>query len=1047
MSCQARLLGAVLAVAILTSTLPLSAQSVNEDVTFGVGLIKQQFYALGIEVLQSVEDKIETEAQREQAWSALREAYSLLARRRYVHLSSAEETKLKADYSRKASEYEEKLADLRGTEGGLDALLRLRHQAMLKAREFASTPEGARKKALLAEMTQLYERTIRGLQGEIKRAAAALKSMAKTEPDFGSPKYDAWHQRYQEAQFPQMSAGIELGRTRYEFYRALPNTPALRAKRQGLLKQVINGLERLTTEFDRHAYAILGFQTLSEAYYDSRKFNDALQISEAGAELVRDFVKQDTTGQVRTQMMPWYAKLMATWGLSTAQLGRYAEAVAQLKQVEHPDAQLALGEVYLLQAARLTAAKKEAEAQKARSAAEAVLESVAKAGDVYRDRVQKLSRRYGAGGAGYHTALSSLEAVVRQRDNKAVIEWAQRVISYSDDCPPERRMQAIMAMGLAYWQEQMFLESAVVYMYLAAATDDEEEAQKYARYAVACFQRMHAESNDPADRSLFEEVRVWQRDNYGGPGVEYSRGSELKRAGKHLEAVAEFQKVPGGSLYHESAMQQIGECYILAAKELAEKDPAESKQLLAKGRAQLEKFMTVAGQPTQFPKVRERRTALRAATVYRLADADLWPGQENFKACIDRTADFEKRFPESEKLFPFVALLRTRALVRAGDLLQAEVEMLNMQRHAPLIGDEKRAAELVAYLQDLVFGAYVKEATEQRSEVEALQKRLEAATEETEKIRLRNEIEEKDAVASETARKALAIFLTSLAENEKQPYDKLLWAIHELGRLNMTNEQLQVIDAFLRSYEKAPRLTAEQRKDIDTVKLMRAIAYQRSGEFEKAYEELKARYQVLDREHKALLRTQPNATPGGEYWTVLLNLGRAAKALGEQNEKFSEEAVTIFLRLRSVLPRNTDDWWDVTVGIAEVRNAMGQYEENLVAVGRFITTQPKLGGSQIRLRYLRVLEEIYRRAQKPEDRKRALNLMVEVQAAELSELATERRFSDMLRVIQDFRLIAIDYGGERNRERFRKVAEYVQQHAPQAEIKAQAAQMVKDLGK
>ena len=47
--------------------------------------------------------------------------------------------------------------------------------------------------------------------------------------------------------------------------------------------------------------------------------------------------------------------------------------------------------------------------------------------------------------------------------------------------------------------------------------------------------------------------------------------------------------------------------------------------------------------------------------------------------------------------------------------------------------------------------------------------------------------------------------------------------------------------------------------------------------------------------------------------------------------------------------------------------------------------------------------------------------------------------------LQSFRLVAIDYGGKQNRARFRKVAAYVREHAPEAEIKKKAEQLVKSL--
>jgi tetratricopeptide (TPR) repeat protein len=1039
-----RTLAAVLAVIILFSFLPVSAGPVSEDVDFGVGLIKQKFYWLGVEVLKAVDGKMESDAQRVRAFTALRDAHGILARRRRINDTAEEERKYREKHTKLASEYSRRVRALQGggtEKGGLDAWIRVRQQAMAKAREYVAARDPARKKALLQDMIALYDRAVRGMQSELKKADAALRKMAQKEPDFGSIPYKRWEKKYGDLQYPHMSAGVELGRTRYEYYRSLPSTSEFKAKRKLLLGEVIEGLEGVTSEYDRHAYAIVGFYTLGQAYNDAGKYAEARQACAPGMSLIKEFISQDRSGRIRKQMTPWYAKILATWGIASAKLGKYSEAIPKLKAVKHPEVELALGEVYLMQMVKLGAAKNTAGAAKARAAAEAVLNPLMKVSDFYRGKVRQLYRRYGLSGSGYFAALGRLETAVRQRDNQGVITWGQKVISYEADCTPAKRAQTIMAMGLAYWQEKMYPEAIVIYKHLAASEPDDDKARKYAQYAVGCFLKLYAKTKSPVDKILLAEAKIWMRDTYGGPGVEYSRGGDLKKAGKFLAAVKEFQKVKAGSLYYESAQEQMGECYVLAAKPLAGKNPAESKRLLAKGKQTLESFIKLVSRRSPFPKVRERRKRLRAAAVYRLADVDMWKGQEDYKACVARTADYEKLHAETEQLFPYVAWLRTRALVGVGELLKAELELQKMKKLAATIENQDRAKGMVTYLQDLVFSAYVNNSSAARKDMAGLEAKLKAAKSGTEKRDLTAKIEERNAAASEMARKALTIFLESLDGKASQPYDKLVWSIHELNRQNMMNEMVQVIDVYLKQYEAKPRLTAEQRKDVASVKLMLGIAYQRNGEYDKAYAVLKARFKVLDKQFKA----SKAAKPDSEYWTVLLYLGRTAKALGEKNEKYAKEAILIFLRLRKVLPRNSDDWWDVTAGVAEVRNAMGQYSQNLVAVGRFIITRPKLGGPQIRVRYVRVLEDIYRWARKKEDKSQALSLMIDVQAAELSELARKKQYADMVRVIRDFKLVAIDYGGSKNRARFRKVAEYIKANASKADIKKQAGQLVKNL--
>ena len=236
---------------------------------------------------------------------------------------------------------------------------------------------------------------------------------------------------------------------------------------------------------------------------------------------------------------------------------------------------------------------------------------------------------------------------------------------------------------------------------------------------------------------------------------------------------------------------------------------------------------------------------------------------------------------------------------------------------------------------------------------------------------------------------------------------------------------------FLKKFGDNKGLTPKQAKQINDARVMLGEAYYRSGEYEQAYEVLKKLSTAMDA-----------ADP--RYWSVKSYLAESAQRLGSKSEDYVEEALSILLELQGLLKEHTEDWGDVTADIAEVRNTLGRYDDNLLVIRRTVATWKGLDRA-IRARYAAVLEKIYNDAEDDEDRDDALGLLVEVKVAELNQLAREKRYHDMFRVISDFRVIAIDYGGAENRKKFHAIVKNIGKTAKDPQTIKEAEKLAEEL--
>jgi hypothetical protein len=1028
-----------------------------EEVKFGVGLVVGKYHFLGIDVLESVWPRLDEKKQKARAAHNLASAYEVLARRRYLGLDRDVEANVVRGYRQKADHWRTQAKRLGGAPiDDIETLMRRRHAAMGLAQRASVARSATEKQQLLKQLQAEFAAILGGMGELVKKAAAAKKEWEDKEPGWDQEReYQRWKKSGQPLQERHLRHSVELERTRYEYYKALAIDTGSKKLRAKLLKTVIRNLEDLVYMYDRWAYSIPGNLTLANAFLDAGKPVDAGQAAHVGLELIVEYIRANP--RLASTLAPSHYKLQRAWAIAHARQNEFQKAIDRVRGKDVATLKLTHAECLLLWAEYLQGKKQAAAASARRTAAGRLLDALFESHPETAPNVESLRRRFGLSGSGFPTAWIELERAVRARDNPLIIEKAIAVIEYGEEAPAEKRSVALQTLATASYQERRFLEAAVVYEHLARVVEDDERAAKFAKYVLGCMQKRAELTGDPVDKALLEEARTRLEDKYEGPGIEYRRAGELKKEAKtaaDFARVAEaYGRVPKDSLYYEPALHQKGENYIRAAK-LAEKANGPNvDQYLAQGKAGLDAFLKAIQKPTIHERVKSRRRRLRSAAVYRLADVAMWEGREDYKACLELTKSYAERFPDAKQLLPFVLWLRARAAIGLGQLVQAEVDLAELRNVVDQGGLGDQGARLVGYAADLLFSAYVKSAGELRKEAEALRRKAAETGPETDQGKqLLEQAVNKENQSHEHSDRALTIMRSAIdAHPETATYDKLLFVIYELDRQKRQNELPEYIEQFRKVVQQLARegtLTAKQREEIAVVRAMQGFALYERGEYETAYKVLKPQYETLDKAWDQARMQNRKAKPDPQYGSIALYFARSAQRLADaprRGNEYGNEALRVYFKLWGVLRDGSQDWWDVTVSIAETWNALGLYTKNITAAKRFVATRPELGGADVRKRYAGVLEEVFKRSNKPKQRASAFQLLVDIRGQDLKALSAEKRYADMLTVMESLRALRPDVGGKENVENLRRAAQYVAEKADDDQVKADAVRLLEQL--
>jgi hypothetical protein len=1026
-----------------------------EDVQFGIGLLLDDYHYLALDVLESAWPRATEKRDKARIAHHLSKAYETLSRKRFLQFGREAEARILADYRAKAEKWRKTATQLGGAPvDNLDTLTRRRNAALKIAERIRSAQSRTEKAALLKQLKSEFQTVLAGIAELTRKAKAAKASFEKKEPEYGTKAHKQWEQLYVKYQEPHCRHAVELERTRYEYYKALAVDAGSRNLRKKLLATVIKNLDEITYDYDIFVYSIVGNVTLGEAYLDAGKADGAVQAAQAGLELMNGFKK--AAPRVAAGLSTWEHKLLRIWALGHARQGDFAKALDKAKVGSVPLLVLTYAECLLIQAEHYTRKKQPAAAKVKQEAAGRVLDQLAEKHPRMRGRIAGIRKKHGLSEGGYSKALLELERAVAARDNPRMIDSALALLTFGDEVPPDKRTAALTVLGMASYQERQFLQASVVYEHLANVSEDDVAASKYAKYVLGCLQKRSEQTGSTVDKQLMEEARKRLEDKYEGPGVEYRRAGELRKKAKtatdYARVAEAYGQVPEDSLYFEPALHQKGENYVRAAK-IAEKAGGNVDPYLAKGKAALEAFLKTIQKPTIHQRVKDRRQKLRSAALYRLADIAMWKGREDHKACLELTKGFVEKYPDAKALHPFVLWLRTRAAIALGEFVQAEVDLAELRN---VVGEDDKSGQggkLIGYATDLLFSAYVKSASDGRAEAEKLREQAAAAGVDTDRGKeLIDRAVALENTAHERSDRALTIMRAGIdSQPETATYDKLLFVIYELDRQNRQNELPDYIERFrkmVNNLAKQGKLTQQQREDVSVVRAMHGFALYDRGDYEAAYRTLRPQYEKLDKAWDAARLKNRNAKPDPQYGSIALYFARSAQKLvadPAKGNEYGNTALSVYFKLWGVLRNGTPEWWDVTTSIAETWNALGLYTKNLTAAKRFIATRPDLGGAKVRDRYAGVLTEIYKRSPKAPERESAFQLLVQLRAQDLKDFSSQKRYADMLTVIDTLRALRADLGGEENVENFRKAARFVAERAPDDDVKAQAARMLGQL--
>ena len=632
----------------------------GEDIDFGCGLVERGYHGLGVTQLEARLPEITSNIQKRRVYNALATGNRALARSSRADLTAAEDKARRQAYQDAANKYRALLRDMGvAAASSLKDLMRLAEQAKTLHRELRLTPPSPEKDRLLRGMMDEFEAIIAGIETLHKTAAAAVAK--KEEEDNGSlttPKLKAWQAAITTLREKDLFAGIDLNRVRYWYSKALPATEA--ARKAKLLADAIEGLDDYVNSYGEWLYSIVGNEMLARARMETGDPEEGIRASEAGLELIRAYVRMKPGARV--EMRPWDDRLTATRVLGYGKLGQFNRAIALGGGKTAPVIELAVAEVMLLKATHYRGKKGlGAQAVVVQQRAERSLKTLAGKGQPWEALAAQLLDKYDPRGVSFVALLTQFQLAVRARDNAGVIDTAAQLLALDSDLPADRRSAVLARLAPVYRQERMYYEAYIVYRHIAAITNDDKDAETAARRAVDALKMQYDATKDAADGELLDGAKEWRRENFSGPGIEYERAAEQKKRREFKAAISGFALVKESSLYFDSALEQIGECYILLAKELEKTKPDEAEKNFELGRQTLLRFLDKIKEPTRLPRVIRRRRLFQAAAQYRLATAYMRKGKEDYERCLAVTKDYIKQFPDSTMFHPYAMLLRLRS--------------------------------------------------------------------------------------------------------------------------------------------------------------------------------------------------------------------------------------------------------------------------------------------------------------------------------------------------------------------------------------------------
>ncbi len=1018
---------------VLTCGRGLAALAIplDEDVDFGCALAKRGFPVLAVDILKKRFPEVKAGAQKQRIYGALYAAHASLAQ-------LARDDADRAKHQAAADKWHKLIvAGARDREG----FVRIAQQASQGQNRIAgATSDAARQQAIQA-MTDTFEAALKGLTELHQQATRAIEEHIATElPD--PAKQDlrrAWLKKERTLSERDLGAGIDLNRVRYWYSKALPKSEAARKKQ--LLEEAVEGLEDYCAKYANWVYTIVGNEMLARAAMDLGRHDEAVAASEAGIELIMDYLRQNAGA--KDSMRPWHDRLMASRVLATARAGGLDRAIVVGRAGGAPKVQLALAEVYLMKAEERRQKNRSAEAKAYTTRAGQVIEQLKALGGQWRAEAEALEKRHDPKGASSSALFQQFREAARARNNPGVIKIGIQLLAFGKALPGDRRVGVVKALAVAYLREKMFYEAHVVYAHLATTTGDEKAAETAAKRAVECLRRQHELSKDSADRALFDAAGKWRRDNFRGPGIEYERAIESKKQKRYEAAISQFKLVKKESLYYEAALEQIGECYVLLAKAAGQTEPERVDAYLKLGRTALLTFLEKARRPVPLPRVIQMRKTYRAAATYRLAAISMWKGREDYKACIALTEDFVKRFPTAPRFHPYALVLRVEALVATGRLAEAQADLLALQHVCAAMKDKKKAGEIGSRAINLLVNAQIQTAGTARKNASAKDAQAAQAADPKKADALRKEAAALRAKATDHANKALGVLMPAINANPNLPYAQIYYVIVELRRQGRFNELSLYLKIYLDRFDGDKDLTAAQTREVADASIMLAEAYVMSGQHQKAYDTSAGRLKALEAIQRKTGKTPP------QIWTVRKWIAKSAlhlaKGGGAEAKTHATEALDTYLKLRGVLKRGTDDWWDVTVGALEAQNVLDMHRENVLSVKRLLMTRPDLGGAAHRERVVAVLAEIVRELTGKAPGPDALQLLVDIRLADLKALREAKGLDGILARIESVRKVAADCGGPENREKLISFATFALENTKDEGIAKRAAALLKKL--
>ncbi len=1016
-----------------------AAAPLDEDIDFGAGLVERGFPDLGIEVLENRLDEIEDEGQRAKALNALLAAHREFAGAVHGHLSSAEADAKRARHQEYVDRYSAELEELDPSArvGTVAEFLRLRAQAEQYANR-AAVASGDQRDQLLQRMSQAFERAIEGLERLTDVAAQALEEHEKQRPD-DRAQLQEWLRILGELQGKHANAGYELNRTRFAYYQALP--PRETERRNELLQKTIEHLEILCPEYGLRGETIIGQLTLSRAYLAAEDYRQAQRSAEMNLLLIEDAM--ESVPQLTDELRLWEHRTKAVRALAMANQDseKIEEAIRYLDGIEMPEALIARGELILMLASRLREGGREERAEEAQERANTLLERLSEQHPQWEGQAISLRQRYGLDGMGPRAVMRQISEAHRARDNEALIRLIPQLLEFGDQITSEQRTTAFQLLAMAYRQENMFHEAFTVYRHIVSSGKGGEQEETYGRLARLMLRQQRDATGDEADELLYQWVRNWFLETFGGEPRMYEDALRHIASSEFEEAVASLAEIPEDSVYYEAAIVKTAEARMLWAQQLRNEAPQRSSSLLDQAKADFLRFMERAEQESIYSAVNRRRARLMPAAVYGLSRIYIWPGREDYEAYLELTENFVGRFPDAAVYHPAVSYYRVQALVRLELLDDAEDAYAQLER-VVLEMDEERQPQgerLLRAADEARFRAHAANARTSRSEAQELEAQAEQAEEPAERRGLREQIQEKRDIASQSANRALDIVTAMINRNPEQPYETLYWAVGEFHRQDRLNEGLPFLELFLERFEGDPLLTRTQQVQLERARILLGTAYYHTGQYEEAYIELKEQYDRLDEIYNRRLQHDEDATPPPYWATTRLHLAKAAQQLAPGSDAYLNEALEHCTELLRRLTPYSEDWWDVVATIAELWNLDGRYSDNLRVIRRRAAGEPSLGGPEIRSRLASVVREVYNRSEPGEEQDRARALLVRIRAADARDEIESHNYGSALDAIERARELDPELAG--GQETFIRFIDSVIERADEEQVRERAREL------